>query len=218
VPPRYAYWTILIDKKPTAFRARLREELLPTVNQLRRTNTDVTMMWFARGRLWESPEQERDAWKRRRTGAVPAAAGRPDAGRGGWAAGKGRPPGRPPGDSPKRGRDWRPGGKHEDPRARFDKRRKEARRQGTAAGPPARPDRPRADFKGKLGGRPPKGRSGGRPPGPPHWRDRPGRPPAEFAGPARSDADTARRRGDAAPELPRATNQGATTPKPPKRS
>jgi hypothetical protein len=61
VPPRYAYWTILIDSKPTAFRAREKGELLPTLQQLRRTNTDVVMKWFARGRLWESPEAARSA-------------------------------------------------------------------------------------------------------------------------------------------------------------
>jgi len=55
VPPRYAYWTILIDQKATAFRAREREELLPTFYQLKRKNADVVMKWFARGRLWESP-------------------------------------------------------------------------------------------------------------------------------------------------------------------
>ena len=59
MPPRYAYWTILIDKGPTAFRARVKDDLLPTLNQLRRTNTDVELKWFARGRLWDSPEQER---------------------------------------------------------------------------------------------------------------------------------------------------------------
>ena len=31
MPPRYVYWTILIDGKATAFRAREREELLQTV-------------------------------------------------------------------------------------------------------------------------------------------------------------------------------------------
>ena len=61
MPPRYAYWTILIDKGPTAFRARDRDELLPTLTQLRRTNTDVELKWFARGRLWDSPEQEQFA-------------------------------------------------------------------------------------------------------------------------------------------------------------
>ena len=58
MPPRYAYWTILIDKGPTAFRARDKDDLLPTLNQLRRTNKDVELKWFARGRLWDSPEQE----------------------------------------------------------------------------------------------------------------------------------------------------------------
>jgi hypothetical protein len=56
MPPRYAYWTILIDNKPTAFRAREKEEMLPTFHQLRRTNRDVVLKWFARGRLWETPE------------------------------------------------------------------------------------------------------------------------------------------------------------------
>src|SRR6267143_6997185 len=57
MPPRYAFWTILIDGKPTAFRAREKEELLPTFHQLRRTNKDVVMKWFARGRLWQTPEE-----------------------------------------------------------------------------------------------------------------------------------------------------------------
>ena len=41
--PRYAYWTILIDQKPTAFRARDQSELVPTFQQLKRTNADVVM-------------------------------------------------------------------------------------------------------------------------------------------------------------------------------
>ena len=90
MPPRYAYWTILIDQKPTAFRAREREELLPTFNQLRRTNSDIVMKWFARGRVWDSPEAERAAQQ----------------------APKPREP---------RGREWRPGGLHRDPRDRFRK-------------------------------------------------------------------------------------------------
>ena len=94
MPPRYAYWTILIVQKPTAFRAREREELLPTIHQLRRKNTDVVMKWFARGRLWETPDEAFAAQRRPR----------------------------PAGEA--RGRDWRPGGAHEDPRARFKKGRK----------------------------------------------------------------------------------------------
>ena len=91
MPPRYVYWTILIDHKPTAFRAREREELLPTLQQLRRTNKDVVLKWFARGRLWETREEERDASQR------------------------------PTPVDEKRGRDWRPGGAHKDPRERFKK-------------------------------------------------------------------------------------------------
>ena len=103
MPPRYAFWTILIDHTPTAFRARDQEELLPTLAQLRRTNSDVILKWFARGRLWDSPEQERGAQALRRAPA--------------------RDP-RPAGPAEeKRGRDWRPGGQHKDPRARFQKRR-----------------------------------------------------------------------------------------------
>jgi hypothetical protein len=34
MPPRHAYWTIILEGKPTAFRAHTREELLPTFKQL----------------------------------------------------------------------------------------------------------------------------------------------------------------------------------------
>jgi hypothetical protein len=110
MPPRYAYWTILIDDKPTAFRAREKAELVPTFHQLQRTNPNIVFRWFARGRLWETPEQARDALRRP------------------------RPPREP------RGRDWRPGGEHKDPRARF-----KARKKGT--GPPRRGGRPRPSGK-----------------------------------------------------------------------
>jgi hypothetical protein len=88
VPPRFAFWTILIDDRPTAFRARDQAELLPTLNQLRRTNPNARLKWFARGKLWDSPEQAR------------------------WAATHA------PRRAQHRGRDWRPGGEHKDPRAR----------------------------------------------------------------------------------------------------
>jgi hypothetical protein len=93
MPPRYAYWTILIDQKPTAFRARDREELLPTFNQLRRKNTDIVMKWFARGRVWDSPDAERAAQ-------------------------------RAPKLQERRGREWRPGGLHRDPRDRPRQKRR----------------------------------------------------------------------------------------------
>lgn len=102
MPPRYAFWTILIDQKPTAFRAREQAELVPTLVQLRRTNKDVVLKWFSRGRLWDSPEQERDAQAARRAPTRDRRAAAPV--------------------DEKRGREWRPGGQHKDPRARFKKR------------------------------------------------------------------------------------------------
>jgi hypothetical protein len=89
MPPRHVYWTIIVDGKPTAFRAHTRDELLPTLRQLQTKHPDAVMKWFARGKLWESQEEERAASAR--------------------GAGAER-----------RGRDWRPGGEHQDPRDRFD--------------------------------------------------------------------------------------------------
>jgi len=182
VPPRYAYWTILIDQQPTAFRARERDELLPTFNQLRRKNTDVVMKWFARGRLWESSEQAQAA----------------------------RRAPKPPQE--KRAGTWRPGGTHRDPRERFKQRSKphggrpdnrrdlekqpaprESRawseKPASAAIPPpgAPPSRERRPWTGeRKGGRPWGGQPSSRgpgadrqagPTGKPAWRDKPQEPP-----------------------------------------
>jgi hypothetical protein len=109
MPPRYAYWTILIDGKATAFRAHEREELLPTFNQLARKNSDIVMRYFARGRLWDNPEQAQ--WANRNRDARP---------------------------TEPRDRSWRPGGQHKDPRARFSERRGAGRPAGSgSAGKPA---------------------------------------------------------------------------------
>jgi len=125
MPPRFAYWTILIDAKPTAFRARDREELLPTLRQLGRTNSNVELRWFANGRLWDTPEQAQ--WARRNV---------------------------PKPDASGRGPDWRPGGTHKDPRARFARKRKPQAGQGTrgsgrpsAGAGPKRERPPRADRR-----------------------------------------------------------------------
>jgi hypothetical protein len=61
MPPRYVYWTILIDGAVTSFRAATPEELLPTLKQLQRKTPGAVMKWFARGRVWNSPEEERAA-------------------------------------------------------------------------------------------------------------------------------------------------------------
>src|SRR5438445_10758223 len=99
MPPRFAYWTILIDDKPTAFRAQDREALLPTRTQLKRTNQNVAMKWFAQGRLWDSHEAQREVGQR------------------------------PKYSGEKRTPDWRPGGEHKDPRARFDKEAQRKKRR-----------------------------------------------------------------------------------------
>ena len=104
MPPRHHYWTIILEGKPTAFRAHLQEELVPTLRQLQARHPDAVMKWFARGRLWESQDQERaDALARR------------------------RPKSR--GALEPRSRDWRPGGEHSDPRDRFKLPRDEKRRR-----------------------------------------------------------------------------------------
>ena len=138
MPPRFAYWTILIDDKPTAFRAREQQELVPTLTQLRRTNERVELKWFAQGRLWESPEAQH-------------AAGR-----------------RPKFTGEKRGGDWRPGGQHKDPRARFDKEARRRQKREQRAEWNAAPERdPNRRDRPPAGGAPP------RPPAPGGGWDRP---------------------------------------------
>ena len=107
MPPRFSYWTILIDGQATAFRTHEREELIPTLVQIRRTNPGAEMKGFARGKIWESPEAASEALRRERQGP-----------------------------RERRTSGWRPGGAHKDPRAPFvqtrDQRRKTfARRQRT---------------------------------------------------------------------------------------
>ena len=94
MPPRYSYWTIIAGGLPTAFRAAEKDELLPTYARIKQKHPDAEMKWFARGKLWESPESARAATRR---------------------------PEQPPSgvSSPSRGREWRPGGEHRDPRQKY---------------------------------------------------------------------------------------------------
>jgi len=117
MPPRYAYWTILAGGLPTAFRAAERDDLMPTFQRLREKHPDAEMKWFARGRLWDSPEQARQEGERHRD----------------------RPP-----RSESRPADWRPGGTHRDPRQKFKDakkarniERRHARFERKHTGPPA---------------------------------------------------------------------------------
>ena len=157
MPPRFAYWTILIDNLPTAFRARDPDELLPTLGQLKHRNKDVVLKWFARGRLWESQQQEHEDFQRLRATKNAPRSGTPR-----------------PEQRERRGKDWRPGGEHKDPRARFgrekhrrDKREqrdsREARGDRSRSGPARPPKSPARPPKSPA--RPPK--SGDRP-----WRDK----------------------------------------------
>lgn len=54
MPPRYAYWTILVDNQPTAFRAGSQEDLLPTFKRLKEKHPSAEMKWFQNGKLWNS--------------------------------------------------------------------------------------------------------------------------------------------------------------------
>src|SRR5256885_8729116 len=97
MPPRHTYWTILFDGQPTAFRTATRDELLPTFKQIQAKHPDAVMMWFARGRLWKSEEEAREAFQRARRpewrdrGPGPQGGGRPPGG----APPDRRPPGGP---------------------------------------------------------------------------------------------------------------------------
>ena len=172
MPPRYAYWTIIAGGLPTAFRMTVREELLPTFRCIKQKHPDAEMKYFARGRLWNSPDEARAEAEARRA----ATARRHST----WGA-------------PSRGRDWRPGGEHQDPRQKFkdakklrtqDRRHERFERRhksGTAAPPgdaPARPAPrgPRTEWRdrGARAGKP--AAPGNRP-----WRDHAahtGKPPA----------------------------------------
>ena len=156
--PRFIYWTILIGTEPTAFRARDRIDLVPTLKQLQRRHPQATLMWFERGKLWQSPQEARAALVAERQAR--------------------RAPSRPP--------TWRPGGEHRDPRDRFKKpreqrrseilrrlRRKGARadaRPAATGGAPAIPSRrpthrPKGGPPGQRGGQPGAGRARSQTPG-----------------------------------------------------
>src|SRR6185503_12898206 len=157
-------WTILIDNNPTAFRARDAEELLPTLNQLKRKNTNVVMKWFSGGQLWASPDAARDARRRPVTHEKRSAAWRP----GGAHVD-------PRDRFKKKSRDEAAANREASPRR--DDRKPWT---GKPSGPP-RGDRPQ--WSGKPSGAPRSDRPwSGKPSGPPRgdrppWKGKPSRPP-----------------------------------------
>jgi hypothetical protein len=148
MPPRHTYWTIIFGGQPTAFRSATREDLLPTFRQIQAKHPDATMVWFARGRIWKSEEEAREALLRsRRPRPDPRyqrepRTPRPDQhdSRTPWPGQRDRRGPRPDQHNPRarrpdqrdprsdqrdpraprpRTRDWRPGGTHQDPRQQF---------------------------------------------------------------------------------------------------
>src|SRR5690242_14417204 len=107
------------------------------------------MKWFARGKLWDSPEEARAAGAARGDRGGDRPREREQSARGG-ARDHREPDGRP---QEPRDRNWRPGGEHRDPRQKFkdakkarniDRRHEKfARKQGFARdrGEDARPPR-----------------------------------------------------------------------------
>ena len=65
MPPRYAYWTILVDEQPTAFRAALQEELQPTFKRLKEKQPSARMVWFQNGKVWNSRLDAQEAMRER---------------------------------------------------------------------------------------------------------------------------------------------------------
>ena len=65
MPPRYAYWTILVDNQPTAFRAGSMEDLMPTFKRLKVKQPTAVMMWFQNGKLWNSRLDAQEAMRAR---------------------------------------------------------------------------------------------------------------------------------------------------------
>jgi hypothetical protein len=157
MPPRFAYWTIILDGVPTSFRARERDEILPLFNQLKKKNPGALLKWFSGGKLWDSPEQakeerllarvrdfrdqhdregrefrasqgDRRGFGDRPMGPRPDRPKGPPSDRAPWKGGDSAPPADRP-KEPRRGKDWRPGGEHKDPRDKYKLPPGEARKR-----------------------------------------------------------------------------------------
>ena len=209
MPPRYAYWTIIAGGLPTAFRAADRDELLPTFQRLKEKHPDAQMKYFARGKLWESQDAARAADNR----SARPYPDRKGSDRRGAPEGKGArdrkvgPPGAP---AEKRGRDWRPGGEHRDPRQKFI----DAKKQRNASMRKDRWQRKNAEgVRGQVSAKP----QGNRPPfNKPHG-DRPHGSRPQSSRPQGSRPQGKRPFGDRRPweRKPWVRGQGTEEPQPP---
>jgi hypothetical protein len=138
VPPRYAYWTILVDEQPTAFRAADPNDLQPTYKRLREKHPSARMVWFQNGKIWNSRLDAREAMRvrgeRGRTGDFRQRKQERREGKLEWRPKGAVPNPRAPtpsgarararGSGERRDRTWRPGGEHRDPRQKYKDARK----------------------------------------------------------------------------------------------
>lgn len=65
MPPRHAYWTILVDDQPTAFRAADRDDLQPTFKRLHEKHPSARIVWFQNGKIWPSRLDAQEAMRER---------------------------------------------------------------------------------------------------------------------------------------------------------
>ncbi|MGH9386408.1 MAG: hypothetical protein ACRD2N_19215 [Vicinamibacterales bacterium] len=145
MPPRYAYWTIIVEDQPTAFRSAAVEELMPTFNRLKSKQPSAVLKWFQNGKLWDSELDAREAIrrqrepKRRKTGGPSRSSHRPPLEwkpktddrtarpKLEWKPREGPIIGKPARRAGAHGRpssgsrdsNWRPGGEHRDPRQKY---------------------------------------------------------------------------------------------------
>jgi hypothetical protein len=150
---------------------------MPTFQRIREKHPDAEMKWFARGKLWDSPEAARIRHDDGR-GRRPFSEKRGEGNRDRRDAPGAKPHGRP--DQEKRGRDWRPGGEHRDPRQKFV----DAKKQQNAALRKERWERKNAPPRAKPHGEPPRPevRRESHPGGRDNWRDRPRESPGAKPG------------------------------------
>lgn len=75
--PRFGHWVIIAAGAPTAFRAKHRDTLVPTLKQLQRTQPDAALRWFDGTRLWVSQAEANEARRVGHRGEKRPAAWRP---------------------------------------------------------------------------------------------------------------------------------------------
>jgi hypothetical protein len=164
MPPRYAYWTILIGDEPTAFRSGSQDELMPTLKRLQQRHAEARMMWWQNGKLWNSRLDAQEAMRAR--GEMGRAADSKQRPR---RFGDGKPEwqpkdqrfaaeGREPRRSAKRegGLDWKPKG--------------ESSSDSPLPAPGSRPAKPEWKPRGSPSSQIAPGFSRGKPHGKPEWK------------------------------------------------